>query len=47
MQESPNINISIQAIIDEIKKIKLLLLLVFIVFFCCDILLCNFNQKHL
>ena len=33
MQESPNINISIQAIIDEIKKIKLLLLLVFIVFF--------------
>ena len=33
MQENPNINISIQAIIDEIKKIRLLLLLVFIIFF--------------
>ncbi len=33
MQENPNINISIQAIIDEIKKIKLLLLLAFIIFF--------------
>ena len=32
MEENPNINISIQSIIDEIKKIKLLILLIFIIF---------------